>query len=172
MKVSIDIRIDKLIWLTVSCYSLDEILLKQQLFKKILSHLLINNSISLITIAPQSYSLAYDIIPYYARTINGNPFLINNIVKCDLALLEEIVSSEEFERTLLIIVKNQFDLSDLEVIDAIGLIKTTSNNLLHPTIFCEDDGDSLCLYNSAIELPALMSMAQSFTAKITISTLR
>ena len=124
MKINIENKIDnKLIWITASCSNLDEISLKEQLYKKILSHLLINNSISLLTISPQNYSLAYDITPCYTKIINGRSFLINNMVKCDLELVEKIVLSEEFERTLLIIVEKAFDLSDSEVIDIVELIK-------------------------------------------------
>lgn len=170
MKISIENNINnRLIWMTVSCSNLEETLLKEQLYKKVLLELLNRSSINLITIAPQDYSLAYDIIPYHSRTMRGNTFLVNSIANCDFELVEKIVLSEEFRRALLIVVKKTSAISDNELIEIMELIKSKAVSLSEEVIFCEDDGDSLCLYNSAINLAELVSISKSITSEVELS---
>jgi len=172
MKINIDNNTNnKLIWVTVSCSNLREIELKEQFYKTILSQLLNGYSIDLITIEPQDYSLAYEIIPYHPRDVGGNCFLVNRFARCDLQLIEKIVSSEEFRRTLLFIVKEQSFLSDKSLLDILGLIKGRFSTEMKEVIYCDDDGDSLCLYNTAIDFEKLTFTAKTLTSNVVTKTL-
>lgn len=172
MKISIENNINnKLLWATVSCSNLEEIELRQQFYKTILSQLLDGYSINLITIEPQEYSLAYDLPPYHFKKIEDNLFLINYIAKCDFEFIEKIVSSEEFRRTLLFIEKGQSSLSDKNLLDILGLIKGRFSTEIKEVIYCDDDGDSLCLYNTAIDFEQLTSTAKTLTSDVLTKTL-
>lgn len=172
MKISIDNKINnKLIWVTVSCSNFEEIELRKQFYKTILLQLLDGYSINLITIEPQEYSFAYDLPPYHLKKLKRNHFLINYIAKCDFELIERIVSSEEFRRTLLFIEKGQSSLSDENLLDILGLIKGRFSAEIMEVIYCDDDGDSLCLYNSAIDFEQLTSAAKTLTSDVVTKTL-
>jgi len=169
MKISIENNAnDKLKWVTFYCANLEEILLKEQFFKTVLLRLLNGRSINLITVAPQNYSLAYDFTPYHSRTIGGTSFLVNNIGNCDFDLVEKIALSEEFRRTLLIMVKRSPALSDSELDEIVGLIKNKPVTISDEVIFCEDDGDSLCLYNSSIDTTELVSISKSIASDVKV----
>ena len=171
MKISIENNTNnKLIWVTVSCSNLKEIELREQLYKTVLLQLLNGSSINLITIEPQNYSLAYDIASYHSRNIKGSRFLVNSIAKCDFELIENIVSSEEFRRTLLFIVKEQSPLSDDNLINILDLMKGNFITELKEVIYCEDDGDSLCLYNTTVDFEQLISIAKALTADVLTQT--
>jgi hypothetical protein len=129
------------------------------------------SSISLITIAPQAYSLAYDIIPYHSKTIEGNHFLVNHISKCDFSLIEKVVLSEEFRRALLFIIKEQSPPSDEDLMNAFNLIKGKSTLVMKEVFFCEDDGDSLCLYNTTIDFKELVSISKTLTDDVVTETI-
>jgi len=172
MKISIDNKTnDKLIWVTVSCSNLEEIKLREEFYRTVLLQLLDGSSINLITIEPQDYSLAYDIPSYRLRKIKGKNFLVNSIPKCDVELIEKIVSSEEFERTLLLIVKEQPLLSDDNLINILDLIKGKFITKINGVIYCEDDGDSLCLYNTTVDLEELISISKTLTDDVVTETI-
>src|SRR5437762_2563368 len=162
MKISIDNNIsNKLIWVTVSCSNPEEIESREQFYKKVLVRLLDGSSISLITFAPQDYSLAHDICYCQLRIVSGNRFLINGIASCDPQLIEKVVSSEEFRRTLLVIVKERSALSDGDLIKLLELVKGRPDIEMQGVIYCEDDGNSLCLFNTTVHLEELIFMART-----------
>jgi hypothetical protein len=172
MKVSIANNVNtKLIWLDVNYSNIDEIELKEQFFLSILSNLLIGSSIKIITIAPQHYSIAYDIGVCYPKNLNSKSFLINSILNCDLELVKKITVSEEFRRTLLFVIKKTSDVSDKELLEILDLAKNKPINLTDSIFFCENDGNSLCLYNVNIEIAELLSAAQKFTTDVVIETI-
>lgn len=169
MKISIESDIDKkLLWLNASYESADEFTIVKKLYLEILSQTLIGSSIKVITIAPQEYSLAYEFNHTNLITINGQRFLLSSISDCDLELLRKVISSEEFRRSLLVIVKRTFDLTDNELLDIVGVLENTPVSLGDEIVFCEDDGDSLCLYNSEINLLELISISKKITPDIII----
>jgi hypothetical protein len=171
MKINVENNTNnKLIWVTVSCSNLEEIELREQFYKTILSQLLDSYSIDLITVEPQDYSLAYEIIPYHSRDVGGNFFLVNIIAKCDFQLIERIVSSEEFRRTLLFIVKGQSSISDKNLLDILDLTKGRFSTEIKEVIYCDDDGDSLCLYNTAIDFEQLIFIAKTLTSEVMTQT--
>jgi len=169
VKISIDNNIsNKLIWVTVSCFNAGEIELREQFDKTVLLKLLDGSSMSLITFAPQKYSLAHDIGHCQSKILGDNCFLVNSIVSCDPELIKKIVSSEEFRRTLLVVVKERAALPDSDLIKLLDLVKGRSAIEIAGVIYCEDDGNSLCLYNMAIDLKDLMFMARTLTANVVI----
>lgn len=167
MKISI-VSNDNLRWVSFTCGNFEETLLKEQFYKSVLLRLLNGNSINLITVAPQKYSLAYDFTPFHLRTIGGSPFLVTNIANSDFDLIEKIALSEEFRRTLLIIVKRASTIQDNELREVVELIKNKPVNISDEVIFCEDDGDSLCLYNSSIETKELVLISKSIASNIEV----
>ncbi len=169
MKINIENKIsNKLLWLNTGYSNAEEFALVKKLYLEILSKTLMGRSIKIITIAPQEYSLGYDFKGANFKTLNNQSYLISSIGHCDLELLQKVVSSEEFRRTLLIIVKSSCDLSDSELPDIVGLVKSKLVTMSNEIIFCEDDGDSLCLYNSDIDLTELISISKQLTSDITV----
>lgn len=159
---------NKSVWLSVHVSNRDDIVLKEQFYKAVLFSRLNGSKVSLVTITPQSYSLGYEILPNKLRKIRNASFLINSIPDFNFDLANKIVLSEEFERSLLIIVKKEDSLSDAELCKVIKIIKNESIVIKEEIIFCEDDGDSLCIYNSNITLSELKQIACSITQEMKI----
>lgn len=172
MRIRIDNSISSnLVIVTVSCSNLEELELRKNFYKAILFQFLNDSSINSITIEPQDYSLAYDIDNYHQRNVKGHHFGINNIIHCNLELIEAIVSSEEFRRTLLIIVKTQSHLSDKNLMSVLDLIKGKDISDLKGVVYCEDDGNSLYLYNTTVDFEEILSMSKKITGDVTVQTL-
>lgn len=172
MRIRIDNSIsNNLVLVSVTCSNLEELELRKNFYKTILLEFLNDSSINLITIEPQDYSLAYYIDNYQQRNIKGHHFGINNISHCNFELIEAIVSSEEFRRTLLIIVKMQTHLSDDNLISVLDLIKGKSIPDLNGVVYCEDDGDSLCLFNTTVDLEQILSISKTVTEDVMVQTL-
>ena len=74
-----------------------------------------------------------------------------------------------FNRTLLIIVKRASNLSDEELLGIIALLNNPSSKINEEVMFCEDDGDSLYLFNSGISLLELVSLAKKVTSEVTVA---
>ncbi len=170
MKIIIENKVlKKLIIINSSYENVEQIANLENLYLKILAQTLIGSTIKLLTIAPQKYSLAYGFNSSVIRKISGQKFLISCIKNCDLDLLREIVTSEEFNRTLLIIVKRASNLSDEELLGIIALLNNPSSKINEEVMFCEDDGDSLYLFNSGISLLELVSLAKKVTSEVTVA---
>lgn len=172
MRIRIDNSIsNNLVIVTVICSNLEELELRKNFYKTILLQFLNDSSINSITIEPQDYSLAYDIDNYQQRNVKGHHFGINNITHCNLELIEAIVSSEEFRRTLLLIVKTQSHLSDANLMSILDLIKGKDISDLKGVVYCEDDGDSLYLYNTTVDFEKILSISKTITGDVTVQTL-
>ncbi|RAJ83450.1 hypothetical protein CLV59_103418 [Chitinophaga dinghuensis] len=128
--------------------------LPERIFYVLLSRLFIDKEITLLTIQPQSYSLGFELLDYKAIKTNGMRYLINHVENCDDNLLTDITSSEEFKRTLLIIVQTDIQIDDLFISELMALVKDAayqSELLTSATVaYCEDDGNSLYLFNSTL----------------------
>jgi hypothetical protein len=167
MKVIIDNSLDiNQIWITVNCTNLQEIQKREKFYETILSKVLNGSPLILITITPKDYSLGFEYNNSGSKTINDKVVLINNFINYELELIENVVLSEEFRRTLLIIVKAERILSDTELEDILDLLKGKSDSNINNVIYCEDDGDSLCLYRTNFDLEKLISISKELTENV------
>ena len=170
MKIEIENKLySNATWIIVKNETTEAYTIVEKLYLKILSKTLIGHSIKIITIAPQEYSLGYDFEFFDRITVKSKNFLISTIPYCDVELLKKIVLSEEFRRTLIIIVKTSSDLSDSQLNDIVHLVKSSSAILLNEVIFCEDDGWSLCLCNSDIDERELISISKELASNVLVN---
>jgi hypothetical protein len=169
MKISISNN-NKLVRITVRRFDGEGIVVKEQLFRILLLEILDSKSITLVTITPQGYSLAHDFIPNELRRVKNMFFLINKIDSFDLEIATQVSCSEEFARTLMIIVRTKKPLSDRELDEIEDFLQNKIAHINSEIIFCEDDGDSFCLYNINITLSELKSIldALPFNMKLDI----
>jgi hypothetical protein len=158
MKLLID-NIGKSLWVTVENLSKGDLFIKEKFYEQIMLRLLNKNSVCGITISPQIYSLGFEIKGGYSVNVNGTQLLVNEIESCTPELIHEIVVSEEFSRNLFIVVNNKENLLQVEISDVLlGIKERTSNSPLE-LIFCENDGDSLCIRNSEIKESDILVIA-------------
>lgn len=151
---------NKFICLNVIFKTAEEFIKVKSFYLEILSMVFLRKSLNLITISPQEYSFGYDFKNNNLRKLNNKYFLISNITNCDLDLLNMVVSSEEFRRSLLYIVEGAADLPDDELLSITGPPISSSIISTKEVIICEDDGDSLYFYNSVIKTSELEIIAR------------
>ena len=150
MKILIE-NTGKSLWLSAENLSKGDLFIKEKVYEQIMLRLLNKNSVCFITINPQFYSLGFEIKGGYSVNVNGTQLLVNEIESCTPELIHEIAISEEFSRNLFIVVNNKNKLLQAELSDVLmGIRERTSNSPLE-LIFCENDGDSLCIRNSEIK---------------------
>jgi hypothetical protein len=161
MAININYNItDKLLCVNTGHNNLDELGIIENFYFKISCKIFLNESTILVTKQPQEYSFGKGMEKSYNLKIDKSKVLINKVDKCENAFLKSLIQSEEFKRGLLILVKTNKDLleSDVKMIlEATNYIKPRFNSLL-TFIFCEDDGDSICLYNTGIDIDFLQSL--------------
>jgi len=130
-------------------------------YYRILNKELLNKIFNIITVQPQIYSLGYELKSFFKKLINGKEFLFNNCIKNDGDVLLSIIQSEEFKRGLLFIVLGSE--KNLEII-AIDINKALSNwdspefSVNEQIYYCENDGNTICLYNSTLTKEYLTSL--------------
>lgn len=135
----------------------------------IVSKALGNSEIQLVTVSPQKYSLGFEISPNIKKAANKTKVLINKLAIWDQALLRTIVSEEEFNRTLLFIVETANILSESELIKILLLAKQlTLDGIPYQIIFCEDDSDTLCIYNANLSVMQIEAISKNYTKDISI----
>jgi hypothetical protein len=110
--------------------------------------------VTLITKDPRPYSFAQGLgISMEQKTRDGK-VLLNGSFVCETLDLFSIIESEEFRRGLLLIAGSNLDelLPHLEIIHLISNDLTARNLLPFELIFCGDDGNSLYLYNTNLNI--------------------
>lgn len=137
-------------------------LLAERIFHTILKHLFLHKKTTLLTIQPQQYSLGYELTQYKEFKVDKKKILINEVNDCGDKLLKDIAQSEEFKRTLLIMIYSISEVDTALMSDITYLVSspTHDSSTLHSTMlaYCEDDGDSLYLYNSSLTLNELETL--------------
>ncbi|MCZ8217304.1 MAG: hypothetical protein O9262_13750 [Cyclobacteriaceae bacterium] len=97
----------------------------------------------LFTLAPQKYSLGYELGSYVESKAGKEKVLINSFERCSDNQIYEIAKSEEFSRGLLKIAlsRSQKSFGDISFVDG------DYSNLKDELITCEDDGYSFYWFN-------------------------
>ncbi|GAA0563623.1 hypothetical protein [Chitinophaga japonensis] len=156
------IKNNNLSWEKIIQSDKGDYLLAERIFHTILRHFFLHKKTTLLTIQPQKYSLGYELAQYKEFKVNKKNILINEVSDCGDELLKDIAQSEEFKRTLLIMIYNVSEVGTTLISDIMSLVSSPSysSSSLHSTMFayCEDDGDSLYLYNSSLTLNGLETL--------------
>lgn len=159
---------NKLIWVTVNCSNINEITKRAEFYKKVIHKLFAGKAVSLVTIQPQPYSLGNEISLKETRVVKGSNYLVSRVHKFDSSLAEDIAFSEEFRRTLLILVSVGSFLSDNSLLRLRDLVKGNIQRFSNGVIFCEDDGESLLLHNTGAIVDDVVVMARSLSYDVSV----
>lgn len=139
----------------------------KELFFTILTKVFFQKPALLVTIAPdKKYSIGYEIGSFQEVKIGRSKFLINDVKSCSSLMLMEISRSEEFDRGLLLLVTKEGNL--LENLDEnLSYIHNDFGleNLSYEIAVCENDGKTLCLYNSELSKEVLSVLVSNLTHK-------
>jgi hypothetical protein len=155
-------QLDKSLWISIGDMNKGDLYIKEKFYEKLLLRLVVKNPIVCVTITPQNYSLGFDIKENYLVNVDGKQLLVNEIESCSPTLICEISVSEEFSRSLFVIVNNKQKLTETELSDVLKGIKERTSNSPLEMIFCENDGDSLCIRNSDITKAEVEVMKNEF----------
>lgn len=124
-----------------------------------------NQNIKVVTEDPQKYSLGYEFKFHSKMDFDKTEVLINNVINCGINVLEDINQSEEFKRGLLILIKGSGNSIEDTILEVLKLQKGMHAILKDAVVFCEDDGASLLLYNSALTIEFLQSLERTIKRK-------
>jgi hypothetical protein len=152
----------RLLYINTNHDNLGELQLIEKYYQKILGRLFWSSKIRLITLQPQKYSFAIGIGVSYEIQAGGQKVLVNEISNCDDNLLNEISQSEEFRRNLLILVKTDIPEFENRIPDILKMANEGDSSIDVPGVIvhCEDDGDSLFLYNSKLTVKELQDLTE------------
>jgi len=134
---------------------------RANIYKSILNKQIFNNTFSIITVLPQTYSLGYELKPYFEKQINGKKYLFNNYVKNEGDVLLTIIQSEEFRRGLsFIVLGSEKNLEAIAFVINKALLNWESPKFSgkEQIYYCEDDGNTICLYNSTFTKELLSNL--------------
>jgi hypothetical protein len=135
----------------------EELELIEKFFLKVLMACFLHENIKLVTREPQKYSLGYEFESHSKIKIGKTDVLITD-VNCDIRLLKEITQSEEFKRGLLFLIKGDSNFIE-NTISRVLEIQIGSHSILKDTVvLCEDDGNTLLLYNSTLTIELAKSL--------------
>lgn len=132
----------------------------ENFYFQILCKIFIGKQLYILTIEPQRHSLLEKVEVFYEIIVKGIKILINEIENVEYSILQDISASEEFARSLLYIVhsENVLNNEDIE-----SIVRLRMDKQLKPYIklaFCEDDGASLYLYNTNVDLKDLVHLQE------------
>ena len=131
----------------------------ENLYYKILCDIFLNKSVTLITKQPQEYSFGSGMEKSCKVKLNNLSVLINKIDNCNSDLLGLLSQDEEFRRGLLFIVEANEDLvkQEIEEILLAADNEGTRGSSSFTFSYCRNDGASICLYNTNINIERIMS---------------
>ena len=168
----ISIRTHAIVKLDVHYDSINESHQIKELYFAILSKVFLDKPALIITITPQKkYSIGYELGSFQEINIEKSKYLVNNLQACSSSMLAEISRSEEFGRGLLLLmVSNKGLIENVKSVlryigNNIGI-----ENISSEIIFCENDGNSLCLYNTTIDSEELKSISKKITGDVVMAT--
>jgi hypothetical protein len=138
-------------------FSLRELEEVETYYLKVLSMLLLGHPVTIVTKQPQEYSFAQGLGKSHKSKIGKVQVLITEISECSSELLKSISQEEEFKRGLLLLVKADKSLDENEIQTILSIVENQAANLPSRLvlIYCEDDGDSICLFNTGLQVENL-----------------
>jgi hypothetical protein len=122
---------------------LDDINKWTEILQEVLKYSLDGLRVYLFTLAPQKYSLGYELGSYKESKVEKEKVLINYFEHCTDNQIYEIANSEEFSRGLLKIVLSGTQKS----FDNLSFVDGDYSNLKDELITCEDDGYNFYWFN-------------------------
>lgn len=122
---------------------LDDLNKWTDIIRRFLSYSLDGLGAYLFTLAPQEYSLAYDIGSYQELKVGREKVLINYIDHCTDDQIEKIANSEDFSRGLLKIVPSPTQKSFVDL----DFVNGNYSDVKEELITCEDDGYRFYWFN-------------------------
>jgi hypothetical protein len=136
----------------------EEIELIGKFFLKILKACFLHHNIKVVTREPQKYSLGYELGACSKINIGKTIVLINDVINCDINLLEEVSQSEEFKRSLLLLIEGDSNSIENTISEVLKIQKDIQPIFKNTIVLCEDDGTTLLLYNSTLTIEFLKSL--------------
>jgi hypothetical protein len=111
----------------------------------------------------KKYSITYDLGPVSEFKIGRTNYNISMLDACTRSLLESINDADEFSRGLLILLTGQ----NIKAVDKEEIVKYVHyklglENLPYETVFCENDGLSLCFYNCTLPHTDLNEIVEKY----------
>lgn len=158
--MTIDIKTHTITKIHSTYDTVDELQQIEKIYLEVVSKIFLNKPALLITIAPEKkYSIGYEFGSFQEVKIDRSKFLVNDVKSCSYSMLAEIIRSEEFTRGLLFLMTKDKNLLE-NVEESLRYIQNNIGieNLPYETAVCENDGKTLCLYNTTFTKETLLRL--------------
>lgn len=130
-----------------------ELRVVSQIFQRVLTSCFLHRDVTIVTISPQKHSLGLELPSPQKKVLGRTKLLINEISDCSEDLLRNINESEEFERSLLIMITGRYNTVEKTIEAVVG--KKDLNDTRDTIVMREADGNWLLLYNSNLTISDL-----------------